>query len=122
MFVIELSLMQTLLRDGRSDWLMKKKEEFLVLFCFFFNICRQFVNGDGMSTGVICWWCNLLSFPLRQTTRWLMSWWRRRMRTILDGGFLFEVHSNTRGCWSVIIVAGGPPTRMMQCQFPNPPN
>ena len=32
--VIELSLMQTLLRDKRSDWLMKKEEEFLVLFCF----------------------------------------------------------------------------------------
>ena len=53
--VIELSLVQTLLRDRRSDWLMKKEEEFLVLFCFISNTCRQFVNGDGMSTGVICW-------------------------------------------------------------------
>ena len=34
------------------------------------------------------------------------------MRSIRDGGFLFEVHNDTRGCWSVTIIAGGPPTRM----------
>ena len=47
--------MQTLLRDGRSDWLMKKKKKFLVLFCFFLNIRRQLFIWDGMSTGLVGW-------------------------------------------------------------------
>ena len=82
------------MRDDGLDWLMKKKEKFLVFISLFMDVTRQAFNTDSTQAGVI----SRVSFLLHQTTWWLTSWWRRSILSIHDRGFYFGVHSDTWGC------------------------